>query len=207
MLRNVEFGLSWAMDGEFDEEDNPTVPSNMRGFQGRAHMKRSMAPDSRAGISGRGGLLGVVLWQRTVRRTKEDRPPNMTTELFVDLITASACGAMRTFFVAETTSASTDPFFATLSSYVVLFFPLWWTSHETMLFMNRFHCGDCAFNFYVLGYVVLVTFQLNNLRDCHFDCENKLLKCQTTIETTHQYALSHPCRLRSLACRCHPLYL
>ena len=180
-----------------DEEDNPLVPSNMRGFTDKANAGRSMAPDSHAGLSGRGGLIRVVLWQPTVRRSKDDRPPNMTTELFVDLITASACGAMRTFFVTETQQHEHDPFFQTLASYVVLFFPLWWTSHETMLFMNRFHCGDCAFNLYILGYVILVTFQLNNLSDCKYDCSPKSgvicapkgLTCKTTIETHDQYAI------------------
>jgi hypothetical protein len=189
------FGRIAAMSSS-DEEDNPLVPSNMRGFTDKANAGRSMAPDSHAGLSGRGGLIRVVLWQPTVRRSKDDRPPNMTTELFVDLITASACGAMRTFFVTETTMTTTDPFFQTLASYVVLFFPLWWTSHETMLFMNRFHCGDCAFNLYILGYVILVTFQLNNLSDCHYDCSRAEtcgkpigLICKTTIETHEQYAI------------------
>eukprot|EP00937_MAST-01D_sp_MAST-1D-sp2_P000556 g556.t1 len=131
---------------------------------------RSMAPDSAAGLRGRGQLMRVVLYQRTVERTAHDRPPNITTELFVDLMTATVLGTLRYFFWEETYRKTPDPAQSTLCSFVVLFFPLWWASFETMVFMNRFTCGDCAFNLYVLGFVVLVMCMNNNLLVCKNEC-------------------------------------
>ena len=90
---------------------------------GREAFSRSIAPDSAAGLQGRGGLVRIVLYQRAAVRKKSDKPPNATTELFVDLITASALGTMRFFFTKETYRSSADPPLETLCNFVVLFFP------------------------------------------------------------------------------------
>ena len=49
-----------------------------------------------------------------------------------------------------------------------------------MVYMNRFHCGDCSFNLYVLGFVIIVVTMNNNLTNCKLDC---------TLDTTLMISL------------------
>eukprot|EP00936_MAST-01D_sp_MAST-1D-sp1_P000345 g345.t1 len=78
-------------------------------------------------------------------------------ELFIDIITTSCLHSLRFMMVVTAVS---------IGEYIVMFFPFWWLTFSTMLFRNRFNCGDAVHQMFLFVHIMLLAFMAVNAARC-----------------------------------------
>ena len=109
--------------------------------------------ESGSGPVWNGQTLSVVLSTPATLRHPLDPAPNRMTELFIDLITTSCMHSLRFMMVVTAVS---------IGEYIIMFFPFWWLTFSTMLFRNRFNCGDAMHQVFLFVHVMLLAFMAVN---------------------------------------------
>jgi hypothetical protein len=162
------------------------LPPSTRGTRGArsriAHRISAARPDGFTKMRSEMKRITPNFWAKAeLRNAALHGPANYTTELFVDLITAIGLQSINylarkyaVFSGEGEVSVRQDNFWGLCKLCSYFFTPFWFASMNNMIYMNRFYCGDWAYNIHLFVTMMLFILLAVDVTQCQEQDSGKI---------------------------------